>query len=137
MNDPATTRLEERSRALLCASVENLDMPTRSRLTQARHAALAAAGRGSRLRDLRWWAPAAGFSAAALLGVALWFGPVGIDRHGGSAVRMSSPPAAENQTSLEDLDIVASADEMELLQDDVEFYDWADRAASADPGSVG
>jgi hypothetical protein len=50
---------------------------------------------------------------------------------------MGAPAAADTQSSLEDLDIVASADEMDLLQDDVEFYDWADKAASADPGSVG
>jgi len=34
------TALEERSRALFQDSVERIDMRTRSRLTQARHAAL-------------------------------------------------------------------------------------------------
>jgi hypothetical protein len=138
MNDPLSSRLEERSRELLRDSVGNLDMPTRSRLTQARHAALAVAGRGDRLRAVRWWAPAAGFSAAAMLGAALWLGPMAVDRtHTDASLRMGAPAAADTQSSLEDLDIVASADEMDLLQDDVEFYDWADKAASADPGSVG
>ena len=38
---PAISALEERSRALFQDSVAGLDMGTRSRLTQARHAALA------------------------------------------------------------------------------------------------
>ena len=38
--DPAMSRFEERSRALFQNSVAGLDMGTRSRLTQARHAAL-------------------------------------------------------------------------------------------------
>jgi hypothetical protein len=133
MNDPSAVRLEERSRALFQDSVETLDMRTRSRLTQARHAALEAAGHRNRFANVRWWAPAVGFSAAAALGVTLWFGPQ--FAHHGSVDR--ELPAALNQSSLEDLDIVASADEMELLQDDVEFYDWANKAADPEPGSVG
>jgi hypothetical protein len=48
--------------------------------------------------------------------------------------------SAENQTNLEDLDIVASTDEgsgdaMEMLQDDIDFYDWADKAAIAEPAA--
>jgi len=133
MNDPSTVRLEERSRALFQDSVETLDMRTRSRLTQARHAALAAAGHRNRFSNVRWWAPAAGFSAAAVLGVTLWFGPQ-FARHGSVDREL---PAALNQSSLEDLDIVASAEEMELLQDDAEFYDWANKAADPEAGSVG
>ena len=39
--DPAISALENRSRELFEDSVAGLDMRTRSRLTQARHAALA------------------------------------------------------------------------------------------------
>ncbi len=127
--------LEERSRALFHESVDNLDMHTRSRLTQARHAALAAAGAAAGRRPwlLRTslWTPAAGVTAAALLGVALWFGtPLG--HHGAMS--------ADNQSNFEDLDIVASSDEgsgdvREMLQDDIDFYDWADKAASAEPAA--
>jgi len=126
--------LEERSRALFHESVENLDMRTRSRLTQARHAALAAAGAsGGRpwLPRISLWTPAAGVTAAALLGVALWFGtPLG--HH--SAI------TADSQSNFEDLDIVASSDEgsgdaMEMLQDDIDFYDWANKAASPEPAA--
>jgi hypothetical protein len=126
--------LEERSRALFDQSVEQIDMAARSRLTQARYAALAAVD-GSRRHA--WflraalWRPAAGVTAAAVLGVALWFGtPLG--HHG--------VLSADTQTNLEDLDIVASSDEssgdaLEMLQDDIDFYAWADKAASAEPAA--
>jgi negative regulator of sigma E activity len=126
--------LEERSRALFQASVEGLDMRTRSRLTQARHAALEAADRSAHrswLLRMPVWTSAAGVTAAAVLGVALWFGgPLG--HHGAMP--------AEAQSNFEDLDMVASTDEgsgdpMEMLQDDIDFYDWADKAASAEPSA--
>ena len=77
------------------------------------------------------WTPAAGVTAAAALGVALWFGAAG-----GHHAMMS----ADSQSNLEDLDIVASSDEnsgdaMEMLQDDIEFYDWADKAAGTEPAA--
>ena len=132
--------LEERSRALFRDSVDSLDMATRSRLTQARHAALeAAAQRGSRSWFSRnpLWTPAAGVTAAAVLATVLWFGtPLGqhesVDHRGAVAV--------EGQSNLEDLELVASTDEgsgdaMEMLQDDIDFYAWADKAAGAEPAA--
>jgi hypothetical protein len=137
MNDqtlePKHLALEERSRTLFHTSVDNLDMAMRSRLTQARYAALEAGGRSGR----RSWftrmpvlAPAAGVTAAAVLGVALWFGAP----FGHNAV-MSA-----DQSNFEDLDIVAASDEgtgdtMEMLQDDIDFYDWADKTAGSDPAA--
>jgi hypothetical protein len=125
--------LEERSRALFHSSVERLDMATRSRLTQARHAALEAA-EGRRARGggpLRLaLAPVAGLAMAAVLAVALWFGtPLG--RHG----------VAEPQVgNLEDLELVAasdapSSDAIEMLQEDPDFYAWADKAADVEPAA--
>jgi hypothetical protein len=130
MNEHSVDALEARSRALFDDSVEGLDMATRSRLTRARHAALDAAARhrGRRFFGLPLWTPAFGVAAAALLAVSLWFA---------SPMSERSPVAADTQTSFEDLDIVASTDEMDLLQDDLEFYDWADRAENPDSGSVG
>lgn len=133
-------RLEDRSRALFHGSVDGVDMAMRSRLTRARHAALeAAAQRGPRGWFSRGpaWAPAAGVTAAAVLATALWFGtPLGqqgIADHRGAT-------AAEGQSNLEDLELVASADEgsgdaMEMLQDDIDFYAWADKAAGAEPAA--
>lgn len=126
------TTLEERSRALFDDSVDSLDMAMRSRLTQARYAALDEAGRSGRRRGalrMPLWTPAAGVTAAAVLGVALWFGG-----HGHLGV------TADSQSNFEDLDIVASSEEgsgdaMEMLQDDIDFYGWADKASSPEPAA--
>ncbi len=131
--DAARSALELRSREWFDGSVEGLDMQVRSRLTQARHAALDAAAAASRrpwFFQVRVWTPAAGVTAAALLGAALWFGlPAG--NHGMTAA---------DQPSLEDLDIVASSDEgsgdaMEMLQNDIDFYDFADKAVNSGPSA--
>jgi hypothetical protein len=106
--------LEERSKALFEDSVERLDARTRSRLTQARHAALDELRR-SRLFRARWlWAPAGGLIAAgaAALLIGVW--------------RPGADPASP---SLEDLEVVAGTENLDLLQD-VEFYTWlADQSA--------
>jgi hypothetical protein len=130
--EPAERALEERSRALFLESVEGLDMRTRSRLNRARQAAVAAAAGSNRGWLLRWpvLGSAGGVAAAAVLGVALWFGgPLHHTTH--------SVPA---ESAFEDLDLVASSDEgtgdaVEMLQDDIDFYDWADKAASSEPAA--
>jgi hypothetical protein len=127
--EPAQRALEGRSRALFLESVEALDMRTRSRLNQARQAAVAAAGGGrSWFTRMPVLSSAGGVAAAAVLGVALWFG--GPLHH--------APAPAES--AIEDLDLVASSDEgagdaMEMMQDDIAFYDWADKAASSEPAA--
>ena len=130
--DPAMSALEERSRELFQDSVAGLDMGTRSRLTQARHAALAAASSARRPWIMRMpvWASAAGVTCAAVLGVALWFGGP-LSTHGQIS-------AADAQSKFEDLDIIAASDEssgdaMDMLQDDIDFYAWADKTASSEP----
>ena len=134
MQDEAKTALEVRSRERFRESVEAIDMRVRSRLTQARHAALdeaAAARRGPWLLRMGAWTPAAGVTAAALLGAALWFGlPAG--NHGMMVADV--PP------SLEDLDMVAASDEgsgdaIEMLQNDLDFYDFSDKATNPGPAA--
>ena len=131
MNEQRRDSLEERSRALFHDSVENLDMRMRSRLTQARNAALEAGAASHRwLPRKAWWMPTAGVTAAAVLGVALWMGAPQVHH----AVSL-----ADAQSNLEDLDIVASSDEsgdaLEMLQDDLDFYDFADKAANPEPAA--
>jgi hypothetical protein len=129
-----TGPFEDRSRELFQESVDNVDMRIRSRLTQARHAALEAAVASNTrpwFARLRVWTPAAGVTAAVLLGAALWVG-LPAAHHGGAG--------ADSQPSFEDLDIVAASDEsagdaLEMLQDDIEFYDYADNAANAGPAA--
>lgn len=134
MSEQSNDAFETRSRALFQDSVDGLDMRIRSRLTQARSAALEAAqhGRGRTwLFGWKMWAPAAGVTAAAILGVGLMVG---------SPTVHHAAPTASLQSNLEDLDLVAatdegSADAMEMLQDDIEFYEFADKAANSGPAA--
>jgi hypothetical protein len=124
----AQAAFEARSRALFHGSVENLDFATRSRLTQARHAALDAATAGRRPWFFRaGFLTPAGVTAAAVLAAFLWMGtPVG----------HAPITAADGQSNLEDLDMVASSDDpIDMLQDDVEFYDWAEKGAASEPAA--
>ena len=119
---------ERQSRALFQDSVDGLDMRIRSRLTQARHAALAtAAGRAPRARWMTW-APVSGAAAALVLGVTLWMGQ-------GSSDRLLA--TTDGGSGFEDLEMVASNDQLELLQDDIEFYDWIDKPPASDPAGAG
>jgi len=134
MNEPTSVQprspLEDRSRALFNDSVEGLDFAVRSRLTQARHAAVEAAAAAE--RRPRWFSRAgilapAGVTAAAILGAVLWLG---------SPLGHHAVTVADGQPNLDDLEMVASTDEgagdaMDMLQDDIEFYDWADKAANS------
>ena len=132
--DAAAEVLEQHGRRLFDASVENLDMRIRSRLNQARQSALEAAA-APRPRWLRvpLWTRAAGFTTAGALALALWIGgPQG--QHAASL--------ADGASNLEDLEMVASADEnsadaIEMLQDDIEFYDWAAGKSATESGNVG
>ena len=136
MNERSHDSFEERSRALFHDSVDGLDSALRSRLTQARNAAIEAAAASSRrpwFARIGVWSPAAGVTAAAVLGAFLWLGsPLG--QH---AVTLTD---GQSQSNLEDLEIVASSDEgsgdaMDMLQDDIEFYDWAEKAANSEPAA--
>ena len=134
MNEDFQTPLEQRSRKLFDESLGNIDMRVRSRLNQARHAALAAARPRARFLGLPLATSAAGLCAVALLGVAVWTGvPSGF----------RPIPLSESAASFEDLDIVASTEEsssdtLEMLQDDADFYDWAaEKSANSDGNDVG
>jgi hypothetical protein len=134
MNEQPRDSFEERSRTLFHGSVEGLDFAMRARLTQARNAAIEAASAGRR----RSWffrvgvlTPAAGVTAAAILAVFLWLG---------SPLGQHAATVADGQSNFEDLELVASADEgsgdaMDMLQDDIEFYDWAEKAANPGPAA--
>jgi hypothetical protein len=132
VEDAAPSSFELRSREILRASVDGIDMRVQSQLTRARHAALtAAARRRSWFFQVRVWTPAAGVTAAAILGAALWLG-LPAANHGVTPI--------DNPLGLEDLDIVTASDEgsgdaLEMLQNDLDFYDFADKAANAGPAA--
>jgi len=115
-NEPLT-QFERNARVVLEQSLSRIDARTRSRLNQARHAALEAAG----ARRRAWWRsltlmPTAGAAAAALLvAVLLWHG-----QPGGEA------PVLEAQHPAEDMDLLADSEALELLDGwDGPFYEWA------------
>jgi hypothetical protein len=121
-----TTDFERQLHVLLEESVQRVGGRARSRLNQARHAALAEAARHSRwhlpVRAAAWlrlrpvWMPATGAVAAAVLvAFVLWpHAPPGY------------PGAEANPTTVEDLDLLADHEGMDLMQSgDGQFYEWA------------
>lgn len=116
-NEP--TPFEARTRELFDTSVESLDGRTRSRLTQARHAA---AEELSRQRAHPWrrsWIATSSATAAAFL--AVWIG-----------VRSLGPAPETRELPFDEWEIVAESPNFDLLRD-VEFYAWvAEQPASAD-----
>jgi hypothetical protein len=124
------TEFERNARTLLEESVRRIDGRTRSRLNQARQAAVTAAA----AKRAPWWRsftlmPAAGAATAALLvAVVLW------QRQ--PAGELPLPDAAHvsaEHPAVEDLDLLADSDAMELIENwDGSFYEWA--AAQNDAG---
>jgi hypothetical protein len=108
---PEDEHFEARTRAAFDASVESLDGRTRSKLTQARHAALEELRNSSRQRWQRAGTALAGLSAAVM---AVWI-----------AVGQFTP-TTPGELVLDDMDLVAEAPNLELLEE-VEFYAWVAR----------
>lgn len=118
-DDSTDKALEERSKALFDASLGQLDGPTRSALTRARHAALEELERNKRPLMWRVLGPVGGVVAAAFVLLAM-FAPL---RYTPTSVEGSTLP-------FEDLDIVAETENLEMLRD-LEFYAWLDDVAPA------
>jgi anti-sigma-K factor RskA len=115
VNEPLT-EFERNARVVLEQSLSRIDARTRSRLNQARHAALEAAG----TRRRAWWRgltlmPTAGAAAAALLvAVVLWHRQPG------------GEPAVLEAQHVEDMELLADGEALELLDGwDGPFYEWA------------
>jgi hypothetical protein len=108
-----TEEFENRTREVLEESAGRLDGRMRSRLTQARHAALDELADPAR----NWWrsyVPAGAAAAVAVLAVIMWPGPV--DR----------PPTA-GASPVEDMELLSDADAPDFVDggEDLEFYEWA------------
>ncbi len=102
--------LQQRAREALDARAEALDGATRSRLRQARAQALARARRPvATAPRLRW---AVALAAVLLLAVAVVW------------QQQASRLAPE---AVEDLEVLASSDDLELYQD-LDFYLWLDES---------
>jgi hypothetical protein len=112
----SVTDFERNVRAVLERSVTRIDGRTRSRLNQARQAALQAVDKPRRT----WWRgytlmPTAGAATAALLvAVVLWHR------------EPSHEPVEARAAAVEDMDLLADNDALELLDNwDGPFYEWA------------
>jgi hypothetical protein len=110
--DIGLVNFEKRAQALLQESAESLDGRTRSRLTQARHAALDAIEHRKR-NPWIWWGPVSGATAAAVIATVLLLSP---GRH------QVEPGGL---TVADEIEIVTSEDSLEFYRD-VEFYSWLD-----------
>src|SRR5262245_24117696 len=120
----ALAKLEERASSLLQDSAERLDGRTRSRLTQARNAALDAANQNQTVR----WLPLGVAAAAAALTVTLLL------NSGRQTVDPEVNPidAQIALSPVEEIEIVTAEDSLEFYRD-VEFYAWLDSVLEDEP----
>jgi hypothetical protein len=104
--------LEKRTHEVLDESAARLDGRTRSRLTQARHAALAQLEQHPTRRRWRTYAPAGLAMAAAVLAVMVYTG---------------HPGQVPGAVVIEDSEILADVEAPDFTEDseDVDFYEWA------------
>jgi hypothetical protein len=126
------TPLEVQTRRVLEASLTRIDARTRSRLNQARQAAVAAAAQPAhlawlpRLLTRQALMPATGAAAVAAIAAVLLLG-------GGHP--LTSTVADNPASALDILDLVTDDDAMNLMQEnDSSFYEWAAAQDEADPG---
>ena len=132
------SEFEDRTRGTLDESLTKLDGRVRSRLTQARHAAIdelrhtKSKRRGGLAGWLQWLplralAPAGAMAAAAVVAVVLWSG------------RGVGPVVADSGAALEDMELLADGDALAVSADgDYEFYEWAsaqDEPTAAERGT--
>ena len=120
-DDPANREFEARTKQVFDESVGRIDARTRSRLTQARHAAVAQleahTGAQARYWTRRYWMPAAGLATAALLAVVVMMPRT-----------MTREPAVVATLADDDMPLLLESDNVAMLED-MEFYAWLDDAA--------
>jgi ferric-dicitrate binding protein FerR (iron transport regulator) len=126
-----TGEFEQHARALLEDSVLRIDGRVRSRLNQARHAAVAEISRRPSFWRRFSLMPAASAVAAALL-VAFVLWP---HSHQGDLITEGG------HERVEDLDLLADGDALDLVSDEADggaFYEWAvDQSDSSETSSTG
>jgi hypothetical protein len=108
---------EARSRKLLAESLTHVDGRVRSRLTLARHEAVAAAAQRPRFAGLSAYAyvPAAGLAAALAVAVFLWVARPG-----------AIGSATEPLTAFDNVSLLTDSDGLDMVEDaDASFYEWA------------
>ena len=127
--DEMSGEFERQARLLLEESASRVDARVRSRLNQARHAALEESSRQRPFFLSRFvWMPAAGaVAAAALVAFVLW----------PHSPRMDLPMTEATHATAEDLDLLADGDGLDLVsaeEADGAFFEWA--VAQTDPAET-
>jgi ferric-dicitrate binding protein FerR (iron transport regulator) len=130
LNEALAGEFEQRARALLEDSVLRIDGRVRSRLNQARHAALEAASRPpSFWRRFSLMPAASAVAAAVLIAFVLW-----PHSHQGDTI------IETGHGTVEDLDLLADGDALDLVSDEADggaFYEWAVEQADSNEPSTG
>ena len=126
-----TGEFEQHARALLEDSVLRIDGRVRSRLNQARHAAVAEISRRpSFWRRFSLMPAASAVAATVLVAFVLW-----PHSHQGDSL------IEGGHGTVEDLDLLADGDALDLVSDETDggaFYEWAvDQADSSETSSTG
>jgi hypothetical protein len=112
-NDTEKTPFERRASQLLRESVDSLDAATRSKLTQARHAALENISARPAWPGLRVLAPGGAVAAVAVVAMVLWSGA-------------GHQPGGDSGGTFDDIELLADADAYEISQEsDLDFIEWA------------
>lgn len=119
MTDDPQERWLHGLRRQLDRSTQTLDPDTLAALQRARAAALARRPRGTPALRPAWGGLA--LAASLLLGLMLW-------------QPWSVPPAGP--AALEDLELLASADRLELFED-LQFYLWLEQQSEEQPAAPG
>ncbi len=108
----------------LDANVENLDFNVSSKLSAARHRALASAEEANRFsgsRITQWWSWPSLFASSAVLALAIF---TGIQLFPSADESTSNLTAQSTQSKLmEDLTLLSASDEIEFYQS-MEFLEW-------------
>jgi hypothetical protein len=129
--DAVTGEFEQHARALLEQSVLRVDGRIRSRLNQARHAAVdeAFARRRSLLRRFHLMPAATAVAAAVLVALLVW-----------PRIHPGDGPQG-GRASVEDLDLIADSEALDLVSDEADggaFYEWAvEQSESNEAGGAG
>jgi hypothetical protein len=134
MNTNDLPNWTDRAKSLLDDSVRDLDAATLSRLNRARQAALAQ--RAPR-RRVAWLFMPAGLAGACalLLAIGVWHSqrPPTATLPTSTPVPAVAATTASKSLNTSDLDMIASGDDMEMMQD-LDFYAWLDAQDQDDNG---
>ena len=125
-------RLEDtarRAREVFDASVDALDDDTRARLSRARFAAVAATERRARPSPWVRWVPAVAVASTAVVAVLLWRAP--------DPPTATTAATAEADASLEAVEVLPAGEDLDLVENDLEFYEWLDATHFSDTGTTG